>query len=52
MTDDQFAAEFGHLNPLLRCQNPWFLPKDHIDDMWTIVDPKSDASSDVPAEAT
>ena len=33
------VQEYGvkYNNPALRCQNPWFLPFDVIDDMWNIV---------------
>jgi hypothetical protein len=34
--DEQFAAEFGRYSPLLRCQNPWFLPWEAAEDMWAI----------------
>lgn len=30
--------EYGtkYENPALKCQNPWFLPFEEIDDMWNI----------------
>jgi hypothetical protein len=36
MTDADFEAQYGELSPHLRCQNPWFLARDHVDDMWKI----------------
>lgn len=37
--DEEFARNFGKLSPHLRCQNPWFLAKEHVHSMWKIADP-------------
>lgn len=34
-----FAQRFQHLSPLLGCQNPFFLPYEQVQRMWTIIAP-------------
>eukprot|EP00884_Botryococcus_braunii_P013073 jgi/Botrbrau1/21767/Bobra.43_1s0157.1 len=36
MTDADFATQYGKLSAHLRCQNPWFLAREHADGMWKI----------------
>ena len=36
MTDAEFAAAHGELNPALRCQYPWWLPWEDMIAMWTL----------------
>ena len=42
----QFSQRFGALNPKLRCQNPFFMPFEHVERMWTIPD------DDTPSRTT
>lgn len=35
-TDAEMAAQFGRYSDRIRCQNPWFLPYEEAERMWTI----------------
>lgn len=36
LTDDEFQEEYGGYSDRLRCQNPWFMPFETAEEMWTM----------------